>query len=98
MLCNQKFGFGHNCIKTQLYNILMDGSDAIKGEHEEFVDYMEQLEDVGQKDQSDIDSPIISLHVLTGTEGCQTMRVLGKIKRQSVVMLIDSSGTNNFIN
>ena len=78
MWCNQKFGLGHSCIRTQLYNILVSSSDDTGGDQEEFVDCMDQLEDTGHNDQSVYDNPIISLHVLIGTEGCQTMKVLGK--------------------
>ena len=53
---------------------------------------------MGQKDQFDSDSPTISLHALMRTKGCQTMKVLGKIKRQSLIMLIDSGSIHNFIN
>ena len=44
-----------------------------------------------------IDTLVISFHALWGTEGCQTIRLLGRIKKQALVMLIDSESTHNFM-
>ena len=97
MFCAQKFVQGHRCIKSQLYQILIDEPEANEGEPEEFLDCVDSLEAGDQKEDKDGLKPTISLHALMGTEGCQTMRVLGKIKKQNLVMLIDSGSTNNFI-
>ena len=40
----------------------------------------------------------ISLHALVGTEGHQTMRIIGKIKNQTMIVLVDSGSSHNFIN
>ena len=40
---------------------------------------------------------MVSLHVVWGTDECQTMKLLGRIKRQSAVILVDSGSTHNFI-
>ena len=32
-----------------------------------------------------------------GTEGCHTMKIMGKIKRQPLIMLVDSGSTHNFM-
>ena len=38
----------------------------------------------------------ISLHALFGTNDYHTMRMRGKIKNQSLIMLVDSGSTHNF--
>ena len=50
-----------------------------------------------QKEKSEEHGPVISFHALWGTEGCQTMKVLGRIKKQSLIMLIDSRSIHNFM-
>ncbi|KAJ0048459.1 hypothetical protein Pint_15579 [Pistacia integerrima] len=42
-------------------------------------------------------SPEISLHAMAGSEGPKTMRIWGGLMGQSVVALIDSGSTHNFI-
>ncbi|OMO56102.1 Retroviral aspartyl protease [Corchorus olitorius] len=41
--------------------------------------------------------PVLSLHAILGTSGPQTMRVMGIIKQQQVIILIDSGSSHNFI-
>ena len=66
-------------------------------EFDEFVDYPDMVEEVQLKEDNDRDTLVISFHALWGTEGCQTMRLLGRIKKQALVMLIDSESTHNFM-
>ena len=97
MWCGQKFVQGHNCIRSQLYHILIDDTTANEGEPEEFQDCMDSMEEGEHKEDSEVISPTISLHALLGVEGCQTMRIMGKIKNQTLVMLVDSGSTHNFM-
>jgi hypothetical protein len=41
--------------------------------------------------------PLISLHALTGLSSPQTLKLIGYIKHQKVIILIDSGNTHNFI-
>ena len=47
--------------------------------------------------QKEKDTPIISLHVLTGTTGYHNMRVHEKIKNQLVNILVNTGSTYNFM-
>ena len=75
----------------------MEDTGKGEGDIEEFLDCVDNLEEMGQKEDVDDHHPTISLHALLGTEGCQTMRIIGKIKKQSLVFLIDSDSTHNFM-
>ena len=85
---------GHRCIRSQLYHLLVDNSNSIRGELEEFLDCVDNIEGSGTLED---EVTTISLHALLCTEGCQTMRILGKIQRQPLIMLVDSRSTHNFI-
>ena len=97
MWCGQKFTYGHSCIRSQLYHILVEDTDKEEKEPEEFLDCVDNMDEMGQKEDADDHHSTISLHALLGTEGCQTMRIIGKIKKQSLVFLIDSGSTHNFV-
>ena len=66
-----------------------------EGEAEEFLDCVENNEEViSEGNEGGVHG--ISLYALYGSEGCQTMRVLGRIKNP-LVLLVSSSSTHNFI-
>jgi hypothetical protein len=41
--------------------------------------------------------PMIALNALTGFSAPQTLKLIGYIKNQKVIILVDSGGTHNFI-
>jgi hypothetical protein len=43
------------------------------------------------------EEPVISLHALSGISSPQTLKIKGYIKHRSVMVLIDSGSTHNFI-
>ena len=97
MWCGTKFTFGHRCMRSQLYQLLVEGMDDKEGETEEFADCVENLDDLGTTNEETGGLHAISLHALWGTEGHQTMRMIGKIKNQTLVILVDSGSTHNFL-
>jgi hypothetical protein len=42
-------------------------------------------------------NPEISLHAITGSNHPKTMRIIGRVGNQRVVILIDSGSTHNFL-
>jgi hypothetical protein len=43
------------------------------------------------------EEPEISLNAITGTPNPKTMRIIGVLRNQKVVILIDSGSTHNFV-
>ncbi|KAB1203113.1 hypothetical protein CJ030_MR8G008945 [Morella rubra] len=62
-----------------------NGPKEVKGDEEEEI--LEAIE-------ADLE---ISLHALTGSLNPKTMRVVGRVGGQNVVILIDSGSTHNFL-
>jgi hypothetical protein len=54
-----------------------------------------EFDDEESKDAEDLMA--VPVHVLVGYSNPQTMRVRGYLKRQPVIMLIDTGNTNNFL-
>ena len=84
MWCGTKFTLGHTCVKSQFYQILLEDMEDQAGGIEEFTDCVENVEELGVTKEEIGTLHTISLHALLGTEGHQTMRMLGKIKNQKL--------------
>lgn len=92
--CEEKFSPGHRCKTQKLY--LLDGTQT---EEEDGTEQEEAIEArQGEVSMSEtVDFPEISLHVISGMVTPQTMRARGNLGRNSVMVLIDSGSTHNFI-
>ncbi|KAL5565238.1 hypothetical protein UlMin_028402 [Ulmus minor] len=89
--CNDKFTPGHKCQGSQLLLLECQTSNqtteyAVEDEELQMTDTLD--------DQHD---PEISFHALTGWTSPRTMRVAATIGSQTVMVLIDSGSTHNFL-
>jgi hypothetical protein len=94
--CDEKYFPGHKC-KEQ--NIFMAISEDVSEEDVEAPPMAESPEPTDMTPPSDPPEvePVISLNSLTGFSTPQTLKLIGYIKHQKVIILIDSGSTHNFI-
>jgi len=59
----------------------------------------EELEEIDKATLQEVtkEEPVISLNAITGTPTPKTMRVVGTMKGQQVIVLVDSGSTHNFL-
>ncbi|KAH1090855.1 hypothetical protein J1N35_018112 [Gossypium stocksii] len=62
---------GRKCMKSRPYQILIEPDHD--GDGKEFLDCLESMEELESTTKKLAESPIISLHVMIGTKGYQTM-------------------------
>lgn len=94
--CDSKWVLGHNCRKPKLF--LLERCE-VKTEIEVGEDLEVDAEFVelgNDKGESEVE-PEISLHAQAGSLNPKTKRVKGNVGGQSVVILIDSGSTHNFV-
>jgi hypothetical protein len=94
--CDEKYFLGHKC-KEQ--NLFMAISEDISEEDEETPSMSESPESTYITPPSDPPEvkPVISLNALTSFSAPQTLNLIGYIKHQKVIILVDSGSTHNFI-
>ena len=94
--CDDKWAPGHKCKNAMLF--LLDYVEVSQGNANSEV-HISELEENGYADQveQDQEDVEITLYALSGTPTSGTMRVMGRIKHKSFVVLIDSGSTDNFI-
>ena len=95
--CGVRYTRDHRCMKSQLYQLLLDESDSKLLESDEFSNCVETVEELPGDETWANTPPTISLHALLGLEDSQTMRLKGRIKQLSMMLLVDSESTHNFI-
>jgi hypothetical protein len=91
--CDEKFQSGHRCNRPRLF--LLEGVEL--GESEEI-----RVEEVLQKEEPECETQEvellgISLYALAGAPAPRTMRLMGRIKGQPLVILIDTGSTHSFV-
>jgi hypothetical protein len=94
--CDEKYFLGHKCKEK---NLFMSISKEILKEDEENPSMFESLEstDITPPSGPPKVEPVISLNALTGFFAPQTLKLIGYIKHQKVIILVDSGNTHNFI-
>ena len=88
--CDEKWHRGHQCKQKRILMI-----EPIENSEEE--DDFDEGETQDNINEVQDDSMAISVHALEGLQTPQTMKVKGFIKKQPVMILIDSGSTNNFL-
>ena len=66
MWCGVKFTEEHSCMKSQLYQILLEEPKGKTTDKEEFSDCLESMEELTKVEDDNVAKPIISFHALLG--------------------------------
>ncbi|XP_062173762.1 uncharacterized protein LOC133879249 [Alnus glutinosa] len=88
--CDDKYSQSHVCKTLRIF--LIQGMEW----EQDMADNSVCIEEEGIEELG-VNLPEISLHTISGTPTPHTMRVVGFIRGQMVVILIDSGSTHNFL-
>lgn len=85
--CDEKYSPNHKCKIRQLQVMILQPCD---GEDDK------ELEEDAEKDEG---NPMLELFMnsVGGLSGNHTMKLMGKLKREEILILINSGATHNFI-
>eukprot|EP00253_Pinus_taeda_P002639 PITA_02639 len=92
--CGDKYHPGDKCATQKLYN-----SEAKQEEEssEDSSDEEENEENENPSPESEDEIPRISIAAITRIAQPQTLKLKGYIKKQSVIVMVDSGSTDNFV-
>jgi hypothetical protein len=93
---NEKYFPGHKCKEQKLFMAIFED---VSEEDIEAPPMVESLEPTGTTPPSNPPEvePAISLNAIIGFSAPQTLKLIGYIKHQKVIILVDSGSTHNFI-
>ena len=100
--CDEKWGLGHKCKNAMLF--LLDCVESVSNNGSGIR--IAELEEGGENSitscslnaqEGSVEEVGIILYALSGTLTSGTMRVMGRIMHKSLVILIDSGSTHNFV-
>jgi hypothetical protein len=94
--CDEKYFLGHKCKEKTIFMAI---SEDISEEDLEtpLVSESPEITDITSPSNPPKVKPVISLNALTGFSAPQTLKLIGYIKLQKVIILVDSGSTHNFI-
>ena len=94
--CDEKWQIGHVCKRRELCAFIVGEEKEIEESREE--DWEDAVETVAVDDVMNVEGQVsISLNSVVGINNPKTMKLLGKVKGVSVVIMVDLGATNNFI-
>ena len=70
MWCGVKYSYAHQCVRSQLYQLLVDEEDESKFEGGTSHEEGESRDEQSAEDPNNELKTVISLHALLGTEKC----------------------------
>lgn len=79
--CDEPWQYGHRCKAKGLSILIVDDDDGVDS----------------VSDGEDVTLMSVSLNSVIGIDGPETLKLLGVIKGQEVVVMIDTGATHNFI-
>jgi hypothetical protein len=94
--CDDKYFLGHKCKEQNLFMAIFEDISEEDVETPLVSKSPETTDITPPSDPPEVE-PVISLNALTGFSAPQTLRLIGYIKHQKVIILVDSGSTHNFI-
>jgi hypothetical protein len=94
--CDDKYFLGHKCKEQKLFMAISE--DILEEDVDTpLVPESPEITDINPPSNPPEVEPIISLNALTNFSTPQTLKLIGYIKHQKVIILVDSGSTHNFI-
>jgi hypothetical protein len=94
--CDDNYFLGHKCKEQNLFMAIFEDISEEDVETPLVSESPEITNITPPSDPPEVE-PIISLNSLTGFSAPQTLKLIGYIKHQKVIILVDSGSTHNFI-
>jgi len=94
--CDDKYFPGHKCKEKNLFMAIYEDISEEDVETP-LVSESPEITDITPPSDPPEVEPIISLNALTGFSTLQTLKLIGYIKHQKVIIMVDSGSTHNFI-
>jgi hypothetical protein len=94
--CDEKYFLGHKCKEKNLFMSIFEDISEDNIETPLVSESPETLDITPLSDPPEVEL-VISLNALTSFSAPQTLKLIGYIKHQKVIILVDSGSTHNFI-